>query len=174
MNTQANFNRVFDSELENCLLLIKALAEDMKFLMYSTRGYNTEHRETSASRSAAVVEDAVSFVRFPLLQMLLWEPWWGAGRACALAAAEKPSVTTRATHGTDAFPPAHSAAGEQDHSRNNHSTALLSQHYRLLPQFKRSGGPAPQFGNGGRCLCSFPSSLLYRTAPQGTLSRSAG
>lgn len=66
MNTQANCNRVFDSELENCLLLIKALAEDMKFLMYSTRGYNTEHRETSSSRAAAVVEDAVSFVRFPL------------------------------------------------------------------------------------------------------------
>lgn len=55
MNTQANFNRFFDSKLENCLLLIKALTEDIKFLIYSTRGYNMEHRETSSNRSAVVV-----------------------------------------------------------------------------------------------------------------------
>lgn len=55
MNTQANFNKFFDSKLENCLLLIKAFTKDMKFLIYSTRGYNLEHGETSSNRSTEVV-----------------------------------------------------------------------------------------------------------------------
>lgn len=51
LNTQANFNRFFDSKLENCLLLIKALTEDMKFFIYSVRGFKVEHGETSSNRS---------------------------------------------------------------------------------------------------------------------------
>lgn len=55
MNTQANFNRFFDSKLENCLLLIKAFTEDTKFFIYSTSEYNIEHGETSSNRSTEVV-----------------------------------------------------------------------------------------------------------------------
>lgn len=39
----SQFQQVFYSKLGNCLLFIKALTEDIKFFIYSTRGYNMEH-----------------------------------------------------------------------------------------------------------------------------------